>query len=540
MVDYIQDRYGSAQWGTAADAMRAGMLSSSILGGRGAYLGEMARRSLFLDSDAPWLLVGGSGTGKLATVLGINAIFSKGRRNIWIDAKGEICSIALDGLVRWDKGGFCINPLATHGLPQHTISPLSFLKKGAVSLTSDIMMLVADLIEISKGETPWFGKRARAWLSAFLKWDVITHGTASLLRVREALQIMQNKRSDEWKALAKKMAQSEPEIRTVILEILTMQGDDGRAYGIITADLNTALMFLDDPAIRDTLSDEPDLDLEAYVTQERDDDIFFIIAPEAMQYWAPFIRMVMSALMIIKRRHPASKRIHFYVDEAAQLGRAEFLPLAMTFGRGAGIKTCIVYQGLGQIIDNFGVSMAETFIGSAQVRQLIGTRDLKTAQTLADMLGSMTIEYVDEVRRARIDQEARRAGFSAVMEGGNPIKAAVEAKQMRNQLAVGERMARPLATGDEILAMKPHEQLLFIADVGCPPLKAQRRPYWQIREAGGYFFPNPFHDAQSVKIRTRWGMVSRDVITAPLPSKFAMLPQYKGCSSWRYIEGFQP
>jgi len=543
MVDYTKDRYGSARWATPADARRANLLSSTLCGGRGAYLGEFARQNLFLDSDAPWLLVGGSGTGKLSTVLGINAIFSGGCRNIWVDPKGEIAAIAIDGLVRWGKGGFCINPLGTHGLPQHTIAPLFFLKKGSISLTSDIMMLVADLIEIAGADNPFFGKRARAWLAAFIHWDILTHGTASLLRVREALMVMQNKRSEEWKALASKMAKSEPEIRAVILEILTMQGDDGRAYGIITADLNTALMFLDDPAIRDTLDEEtPDLDLEAYVTGARDNDIFFIVPPEIMSYWSPFIRMVASALMIIKRRNPASKRINFYVDEAGQLGRAEFLPLAMTFGRGAGIKTCVVYQGLGQIVENFGRAMAETFIGSAQVRQLLGTRDLTTAQMLSDMAGTTTIEYVDEVRQARVEHDAKKAVFSAMMNGGNPVAAAVEAAQLRKQLSVGERMARPLVTAEEVLSMPAHDQLLFISDINCPPIRGQRRPYWMIKEAGrGYYFPNPFHPPyDTIQARGTWGMVTRRVITAPLPSQHAHLPQYKNRETWRYIEGFKP
>lgn len=541
-MDYSEYRHGSARWANARDIQRAGLFAPSLQAGKGSYLGEFAGRNLNLNSDAPWLLVGGSGTGKLATVLGVNAIFSAGRRNCWVDPKGEIAAITLDGLVRWGKGGYCINPLEAHGLPQHTISPLSFLKKGSVSLTSDIMMLVADLIEVHSADNPFFGKRARAWLAAFIKYDVLTHGVASLLRVREALQIMLNKGSDEWEALARRMAQSVPEIRTVILEILTMQGDDGRAYGIIMADLNTALMFLDDPAIRNTLADEPDLDLETYVTGARDNDIFFIIPPEVMSYWAPFIRMVVSAMMIIKRRFPASKRINFYVDEAGQLGRAEFLPLAMTFGRGAGIKTCVVYQGIGQMVENFGASMTETFIGSAQVRQMIGTRDPRTAQMLSDMAGSATIEYFDDARRARIEQEAKRAVFNAMMSGDNPVAAAVDARQMRAQLNVGERMARALITSDEVLAMGKDEQMLFISDIDCPVIRGQRRPYFEMKEASGFYMPNPYHPPyDTIKIRSSiWGMTTRRILTKPLPGKYAHLPQYKGRSSWRYVEGFEP
>lgn len=337
------------------------------------------------------------------------------------------------------------------------------------------------------------------------------------------------------------MATTAEEIRAVVYEILTMQGDDGRAYGIIMADLNTALMFLDDPAIRATLSDDPDLDLEDFVGGARDNDLFFIVPPELMGVWSPFIRLVMSSLMIIKRRNPQSKQINFYIDEAGQLKTADFLALAMTFGRGAGIKTISVFQDIGQIEKNFGREGLTTFIGSAQVRQLIGTRDPMTARILSEMLGNATIEYVDEVRKERAMQSARKAVFSAMMSGDDPFSAMLEARQLRAQTEVGERMARPLASLDEILNMGEGEQLLFISGVNCPAIKAQRRPYWQLREAAGHFMPNPYHPPMDrVQVMGRFGMQTRRVICEGAPDHIAALPQHRRTGTWRYIEGFRP
>ena len=58
-------------------------------------------------------------------------------------------------------------------------------------------------------------------------------------------------------------------------------------------------------------------------------------------------------------------------------------------------------------------------------------------------------------------------------------------------------------TPDEITALPENRQLVFVSGLNCPPVLAERKPYWSCREMRGTFDPNPFHTASSPAVYSR-------------------------------------
>ena len=56
----------------------------------------------------------------------------------------------------------------------------------------------------------------------------------------------------------------------------------------------------------------------------------------------------------------------------------------------------------------------------------------------------------------------------------------------------------------------------------------------------GHYLPNPYHPPHTkVRIKSRIGSKWADVITEPVPDRFAHLPQYQG-GTWSYVKGYRP
>lgn len=537
MYDPSPALYGSARWAEHGEVRRAGLLNA-----RGSlHLGYWKNRRLTLESDAPGLIVGGAGAGKLSTLLGHTAITSP-ERCVFADPKGEIAAISILAQTRMGKAAYVINPhrLHSHVLPAHTVNLLSFLKPGALSLTSDVKSVCKELIASSGGgDARFFEQRGRAWLETFIKYDVVKHGCANLPRIaRYVTTITQS--MNAWTALAADIAVTADELETVVTEITAFQAKGNRAFEGILGEINNGLAFLTDPALQNTMAeDNPDFSFEYLCDPKQDANCYIVVPGDALDIWAPFVRLIFGAISIVKSRRPDAPRINFIIDEAGQLGKADFLKRAYTLNRGAGIRTTAVFQDIGQIRENFGPQAVTTFIGSAQVRQFIGTRDFETAKLISDMLGMETHEWIDPVKASQ-HELARKKALTGILQGAEPLEAVLEARHHQIASIAPQRHARALMTPSEVLSLPENQQILFVSGVNCPPLLANRKPYFQERCYNGWHLANPFHPpSDKISLPTRWGRRWRRIVRESVPARFAYLPQHRD-GLWSYVEGFRP
>lgn len=420
--------------------------------------------------------------------------------------------------------------------PRHRLNPWDVLRPGSATFHADVTLLVNDLIPLSgSANAEYFELRARQWCVALVLDYAMTFGKVSL----PALYDMANSVEDPhgWPLLADRMARSAvPEVRRTANEISIKRKDVPKEYSAIIGEIIKYLGFLSDPIIRDTLSGS-DFSLE--VLCQRDCNVYNMIPAEYASQLAPMLRAIIGAAMLYKQRNPSAPRVLFLIDEAATLGRFESLLRGYTYGRGMGIRVWSIWQDTGQISRNYGRDALSGFIGSSQMRQFFGVRDIDTARMVSAMLGTQTLEYdaVLEQMRARL---ARAQIIDGVLGGDDPFTAGLQYAYQDAAASHRVKQARSLMAPDEVLSLAEEQQVLFISGLGLMPILADKYPYFTRPEMAGAYLPNPYHPPYDrVSIATRYGRRIKPVVTERVPDEFADYPQYES-GDWSFIKGHRP
>lgn len=531
-----QYRHGSARWADEQQLRAAG-----LFGGRGLPIGFMGRRALWLDGDAPLVTFGGAGSGKLRDVIGhVFGSLRPGQPMIVLDPRGEIAATFLPALAHAGMQGYLWNPYGLHGLPSHSCNPLDPIDPRSSTFHADCKLSARSLITVtSKAEGKYFEQRGSGWAEAIIKHIAEATGQVSLPALARVMNLVESG-SSLWPDFLEGMTESAFEdVRRTAGEMLTKQQDSPREFGSIMGEMYGSLSFLDDPALQRSL-ENPDFSLSELCRSDRTVIVFLLMPTEYLHQTSAALRQFFTAPMLYKSRQPGSGRLLMLIDEAAQLGSFHALQQLYTYGRGIGVRPWTFWQDIGQIINNFGPTGVQTFMGSAQMRQVFGVRDYQTAKLISDMLGSETLEYDD----TRVQEAARRQKVQAVqrlMEGGDdPVKALLDVAHFHKTSRLRTKQARKLMTEDEILSMPEDRQILFISGKDLPPVAAQKYPYYAQSAMAGLYLPNPYHPpGDRVRIAGRWGSSWGRVMRGPVPKKFASFAQYRN-GDWAYVQGYKP
>ncbi|HBO5639745.1 TraM recognition domain-containing protein [Pseudomonas aeruginosa] len=532
-------RFGSAAWATCGDVAGAGLFDCP-----GPFIGYGADRPMMLDGDAPMITSGGAGSGKLRDLLAYNLCGFQLGEHGWVtpprilvnDPRGELAAISIGSQVRFGKAAYCINPFRLHGLPRHRLNPWDVLRPGSPTFHADVKLLVGDLIPLSgSSSAEYFELRARQWCESLVQDYAMTFGNVSLPALYDMVNAIEE--PDGWSALEGRMLRSpSSDVRRTAHEISTKRKDVPKEYSAIVGEIVKYLGFLSDPVIRETLSCS-DFSLE--VLCQRDCNVYNMIPAEYASQLAPMLRAIIGAAMLYKQRHPAAPRVLFLIDEAATLGRFESLLRGYTYGRGMGIRVWSIWQDIGQISRNYGRDALSGFIGSSQMRQFFGVRDLDTARVVSAMLGAETLEYdpVLEQMQARLTQAQI---IDRLMAGDDPFEAGLHYAYQARAAIHRVKQARPLMAPDEVLNLPEDRQVLFISGLGLMPILADKYPYFTRAEMAGAYLPNPYHPPHDrVRVMTRYGVRIKPVVTERVPDEFADYPQYES-GEWSFIKGHRP
>jgi type IV secretion system protein VirD4 len=526
-------RFGSAGWASEDDLRAAGLFNRA-----GPQIGYWNKTPIHLDGDAPMITIGGAGSGKLRDLLSYVLCNAPGVPMIVLDPRGELAAISLHNLVRDDELGYCWNPIALCGNPQHGCNPLDILSPDAPDFHANVAFITEGLIALRGGEGQYFCMRAREWTGALMKSRVEKNGRTSLpdlYRTINAIESDRNAWADQLEAM---LASRFDDVRRVAGEMLTKQQDAPKEFGGIMGEIYGCFAFLNDPVLL-TWLEESEFSLAALVDQSRVSKIFLNIPAEYLSVWSPLVRLFFTVAMLYKSRNPGGRRVMLLVDEAGQLGRFDALVRAYTYGRGAGVRAWSIWQDAGQIVRNLGSTALQGLLGSSQMRQFFGVRDYDTARLVSSMLGTETLEYDDTLQQ----DAAKRQKYETVrrvMSGGDPFEAAYDYAHFNRNAEHRTKQARALMTPDEILAMPEDRQILFISGKNLKPILAWKYPYYTRREMAGRYLPNPYHPPMDyVPIPGMFGTKRVPVITENVPPRLAALPQYKG-GQWSYVKGHRP
>lgn len=527
-------RFSSAAWAEESDLRRAGLFGKS-----GPQIGYWKRRPIRIDGDAPMILFGGAGSGKMRDILAYVLCNSPGQRMMVLDPRGEGAAISQHVHAPHGDYAYCWNPTRFPFLPHHTCDPLDILKPGRPTFHADSKFVGEALIAISgSSKDGYFEKRGRDWIDALMVDEAMAMRGVSLPALKRAVDSIESD-SNAWADRLKRMlASPHDHVRRTAGEMLTKQQDSPREFGSIMGTIYGGLGFLDDPGLVASL-ENPDFSLAAMTDPHRPVKVFLNIPAEYLSMWAPLIRLFFTVTMLYKSRAPSAPRVMLLVDEAGQLGRFETLLRAFTFGRGAGVRAWAVFQDIGQIDRNYGPSARSGFIGSAQTRQFFGVRDYDTARLVSDMLGTETLEY-DDVPRQEEARRHKEAAFRSIFtDDADPFEAARDYAHYAREEVHRTKQSRLLMTPEEVMALPEDRQILFVSGKDLNPILGWKYPYYTRREMAGLYLNNPHHPpADKVPVRGWLGTRWLDIVSGPMPERYAGFPQHRD-GIRRYVKGYE-
>lgn len=531
-------RYGSAHWSNESEMRRAGLFIKG-----GPHIGYFNRKPIYLDGDAPMITFGGAGSGKLRDLLGYVMCTSKGQRMAVLDPRGELAAISIMAHTANGEHAFTWNPMGIANLMRHSCNPLDILDITSINFHADCKFIAESLITLSGSASgQYFEVRAREWVESILKHYVERFGSVSLPKLMDVVNAIEGN-PEGWADVLETMLESQfDSVRRTAGEMLAKQQDSPKEFGAVLGEIYAHTAFLNDPELSNSL-DGSDFSLSALVDPSQVVKIFLNVPAEYLNLWAPVLRLMFTVMMLYKSRNPQSPRILLVVDEAGQLGKFEALLRAFTFGRGAGIRAWAIFQDIGQVTRNFGSTAAlQGFLGSAQMRQFFGVRDLETARMVSHMLGMETLSYDDKLRQSEAKMRKHEI-VKSMLTGADPFEVAHNLKHFQTASDMQTKQQRELMTPGEILEMPDDEQILFISGKNLSPIRGNKYPYFSRkarREMAEKYLPNPYHPPiDKVQIATWHGKKWVPVITEPVPISFRTFPQYVD-GSWSYVQGYEP
>ncbi len=524
-------RFGSAALSDELDLRRAGMLKQHP---HSLLIGFQGNAPIWYSGAGGLLLIAGARGGKLRDLLSYNLCAGIHSPSMLVlDMKGELAAISQNQTAD-QKHCIYWNPAGLHGLPQHRINPVDFVRIGSPSLISDVKVLAHNLIPPSvRSNADYFEGRAREFLEGIILTLVRLHGVLTFKHLYDAVNLIPGG-GEKWLDFAFEMSQSGFAISERIEEEIANARVDGASTGYqgIVGELFKALSPLSDPVLMDAVSPPFDFSMEQ-MCSEQAVQLYIMPPAEFIEPWAPVIKALFVAGMIYKARMPQAPRQTWILDECAQLGGFPLVEKLFTYGAGIGIRPWAVLQSVFQM-DRLGGGAKNIITSSAQIQSYFAVRDIDTAQAVSRMLGSQTLEYDDELMQQRA-RHAKHQAMQSLINGGDPFAAGMSMAHHAREAQQKSKQHRLLRTADEVLNTPKDQQYIFTDDLP-KPLLCNRKPYYEQRFMAGRYHPNPYHPPQTrVRVKTRWGHAWRRVVTEPVPERFAHYPQYAN-GLWSRIE----
>lgn len=432
------------------------------------------------------------------------------------------------------------NPTGMHQLPRHRINPVDFLRYDSPTLVSDCKVFCRNMVGASgSANAAYFEQRARGeFLEGLVLTCVRKHGTLQIPHLVHAINLIP-KGGDEWLEFAFEMQESGfPISARIEEEIANARHDSSGGYQGILGELFKSFSCFSDPLLLESVSPPFDFSYAQTTEAERRYVISLLVRPEHTGPWSAAIKAHFVAAKIYKSRAPQAPRQTWLLDEIATLasGDSKGFPLAVdlfSVDAGMGIRPVAVTQTSKQL-DALAPSGETIVTASAAVRNSFAVRDLNTATTLSNMLGTQTLIFDDEKEQARSRHAAHQA-LHRMLAGEDSMAAIVDYAHHSEMAAMSSKQQRLLMTPAEILMMAPDKQVIF-ADGLRHPIFADRKPYYEQRFMAGRFHPNPFYPpTDKVRVKTRFGHAWLRVIREPVNPAVAQLPQYAD-GMWSRIE----
>jgi type IV secretion system protein VirD4 len=204
--------------------------------------------------------------------------------------------------------------------------------------------------------------------------------------------------------------------------------------------------------------------------------VFVALPLEALQSTPAVARTVVGALVnaVFQREGAVESRVLFLLDEVARLGRLPILEIARDAGRKYGLTMHLLYQSVGQMVDQWGEGGRRAWFDAVAWRGYAAIKDDETARELSASIGQYGVLTWSE---------SENSGRNAKMlEGGS--------RSTGSGLSFQET-ARALMSPDEIMNDLREDALVVVPKKGRP-LVCGRAIYFRRDDMRGRVAENRF------------------------------------------------
>lgn len=490
--------HGTADWARYTDLASAGCLESRgrLLLGRaaGVYVpfSKLARATLlappwrtstalalggrvgvrpspvkvYLPDAFPHAAVfGASGSGKTTSFV-VENLRTDASPSFILDPKGEL--LHLSGQIRARKLGHELVVLDPFGLargkfPASSFNPLALFRGNPDTLVDEARRLAGSLLVRTGHEHERFwGDAAQCVIQSAIVFlmSCARPEEATLWRVREILTSA--KLTEQMLAHMEQSDACHGLLRRLAGQVRRYQGNTG--HSIFSYAL-TSLEFLDSVPVAKTLH-ATSFDVRKFL--DRRMSVFCLLPVDRLREMAGLQRIIVTALInyVFQAGESRSRRIRFYLDEAATLGDIEALYNATCYGRSYGLRLFLLYQAVSQVQACFPEAKAATF-RSTTASIFAGTNDLQTAEEVSKYIGSTTV-YSTSRQTSTNWGGSKTASPRDVSEGSN---------WGGSGSTTHSEMARPLIQVDEVLRMPRWAAIALLP--GVRPIFLEKLPYFR-------------------------------------------------------------
>jgi type IV secretion system protein VirD4 len=528
------NRFGSSRFATEAELEAAGLFKQHP---HSIFIGFFYGRPVYFHGPSGMVCTAGARAGKMKDFLSYNILSGTCLQSlIMLDLKGEGAAISRDQTADNKYCGYW-NPAALHDLPQDRINPLDYMTLSSPTLVSDMKVFWENMIAMSgAGNAGFFQGRAREYGEAIGLAVVEIMGELSFPALYDALTFLPAG-GDQWLDIAFQMSRSRfPQCRQVEAEIVTSRDDTTGGFRGIIGELLRSVACLSDPILMQSVSPPYTMSLSDITSSDQAWQLYLMPPAEFVGAWSPVLKSFFVGAMLLKSRAPSAQRITFFLDECGQLAGETGFPLVpklFTYGAGIGVQPVAVFQSNRQM-RGLGKDAESLILSSAAAKLMFALRDIESATDCSKMLGAQTLIYDDKLAQERA-RHARNEALRSLFDGGDALQAGFALSHQGFEAEHQTKQQRRLRLPEEVMALPSDRAYYFHEDVPFP-IELERRAYWTSRDLAGRFQANPYHPPfDQVSVQTRWGQRTRRVITEPVPTRFAHMPQYRG-GMWSRVE----
>jgi len=302
------------------------------------------------------------------------------------------------------------------------------------------------------------GKALVTCLLAHMLWDpALPPGAKTLRTLRASVAAPESK----LREILDGIHQNSPSLMARDLAGTLKELED-RTFSGIAATAAAATDWLSTSAFADLVSGSSFKTLD--VVNGRT-DIFVCLPLKALQSTPAVARCVIGALLnaAYEANGAVTGRILFLLDEAFRLGRIDIIEIARDAGRKYGITLQLLYQSVGQIVEQWGEAGKRAWYESASWRAYAAVKDPQTARELSETIGNYGVLAWSEAQNSgthgrQLDVRSRSRGWNVTYSEG--IRPLIRPEEIMHDLRedaqiVIPKRGRPVLCGRAIYFRRP-------------------------------------------------------------------------------------